>query len=153
MAFEIERKFLVEKELIPEAAENFRIIQAYLCIDPERTIRIRIAADKAYLTIKGRSEGNSRREYEYRIPPDDARELLALTVSTPVEKVRKEIYVGGKKWEVDFFEGANRGLILAEIELSTEEEDFIKPDWVKEEVSGDMRYQNSQLSVNPYTKW
>ena len=153
MGFEIERKFLVDRDQIPESGDSFRIIQAYLCIDPVRTVRVRIADDKAYLTIKGRAVGNSRNEYEYMIPVGDARELMGLAVSTPVEKVRREIWFEGKKWEVDFFEGANQGLVVAEIELNSEDERFASPGWIKEEVSGDKRYHNSQLSVNPYCNW
>ncbi len=153
MAIEIERKFLVKKELVPEADKCIRMHQAYLCIEPERTMRVRIADDRAFLTIKGAMSGISRMEFEYEIPEKDARELLKLAISSPVEKVRKIIFEEGKKWEVDFFEGENIGLVLAEIELKTAEETVILPDWIAEEVSGDIRYHNSQLSQHPFSKW
>jgi CYTH domain-containing protein len=153
MPFEIERKFLVKEELVPDGEKSIRIVQVYLSTDPERTVRIRLADDQAYLTIKGSASGIARLEFEYPIPAEDARELLHLAVSRPVEKIRREIYLEGKKWEVDFFEGANEGLVLAEIEMNTEDEVFVIPDWVDEEVTGDWRYHNSYLSEHPYSEW
>lgn len=153
MPFERERKFLVKKDLIPETERSMRIVQVYLSTDPERTVRVRIAGDKAYLTVKGNSEGIARLEFEYPVPVEDARELFRLAVSSPVEKVRHEIHVKGKKWEIDFFEGVNKGLILAEIELNSEDEKFVLPEWADREVTGDWRYHNSQLSVHPFLDW
>ncbi|MEL7585706.1 MAG: CYTH domain-containing protein [Prolixibacteraceae bacterium] len=153
MPFEIERKFLVKKDLVPLGKSSKRIVQVYLSTDPDRTVRVRLAGDQAWLTIKGSARGIVRHEFEYPVPAADARQLINLAVSAPVEKVRREIHANGKKWEVDFFEGANEGLVLAEIELSTEDEVFTLPDWVEEEVTGDKRYHNSQLSVHPYSKW
>ncbi|MGE4585738.1 MAG: CYTH domain-containing protein [Mangrovibacterium sp.] len=153
MALEIERKFLVEKRLIPVSARNIRIIQYYLCTDPERTVRIRLADERAFLTVKGRGNGLVRPEYEYPIPAADARAMMSLAVSTPVEKVRRELIVGGKKWEVDFFEGENSGLVLAEIELEREDEEIVLPEWIDREVTGDWRYHNSFLSRHPYRQW
>ena len=153
MPVEKERKFLVKKDLVPETERSTRMIQVYLSTDPERTVRVRVAGDKAYLTIKGSPSGIARPEYEYPIPAEDARQLFRLAVSTPVEKVRHEIHVGGKKWEIDFFEGMNKGLVLAEIELEREDEEFILPEWADKEVTGDWRYHNSRLSEHPFSKW
>jgi adenylate cyclase len=153
MPFERERKFLVKEKLIPEPERSVRIIQGYLSTHPARTVRVRLAGDEAFLTIKGSLSGISRMEFEYPIPVEDARELLYLTVSAPVEKIRKEIHVEGKKWEIDFFEGANKGLVLAEIELNAEDEEFILPKWTDKEVTGDWRYHNSQLAIHPYSEW
>ncbi len=153
MPFERERKFLVKEGFIPQGERSIKMVQAYLSIEPERTVRIRIAGEEAFLTIKGGITGISRLEFEYPIPAEDARELLSLAVSSPVEKIRHEIYVEGKKWEVDFFEGANQGLIVAEIELNAEDEPFVLPDWAGKEVTGDWRYHNSQLSVHPWSEW
>lgn len=153
MPFERERKFLVKRELIPEPEKRTPIVQAYLSTDPERTVRIRLAGNEGFLTIKGSISGISRPEFEYSIPPSDAKELLLLAVHKPVEKTRNELHVGGKKWEIDIFEGFNRGLILAEIELETEDEEFMLPEWVDKEVTGDWRYHNSQLSMHPYSEW
>ncbi len=153
MPFERERKFLVKRELIPEPEKSTPIIQAYLSTHQERTVRIRLAGDQAFLTIKGGMAGISRLEFEYPIPAADAKELLALAVNKPIEKIRKEIHVAGKKWEIDFFEGVNKGLVLAEIELDTEDEEFVLPEWAGKEVTGDWRYHNSQLAMHPYSEW
>lgn len=153
MPFERERKFLVREEFVPEPEQSIPIIQAYLSTHPERTVRVRLAGDQAFLTIKGGMSGISRLEFEYPIPAGDAKELLRLAVNKPVEKIRKEIHVEGKKWEIDFFEGANKGLVLAEIELSAEDEEFVLPEWAGKEVTGDWRYHNSQLSMHPYSEW
>ena len=153
MPVEIERKFLVYKERLPVFVRSIPMLQAYLCVDPQRTIRIRIADDQSFLTIKGSIKGISRPEFEYPVPLDEARELLALAVGYPVEKVRNEVYEHGKKWEVDVFDGLNSGLILAEIELESPDEEIVLPEWVAEEVSADMRFLNSQLCQKPFTKW
>jgi len=153
MTNEIERKFLVRESVVPEAKQCIRMKQAYLCIDVERTVRVRIAGDIAFLTIKGKNKGISRKEYEYPIPLEDALELMNLAVTDPVEKIRKIIYENGKKWEVDFFEGKNKGLVTAEVELSLEDEDVIIPGWVGKEISEDVKYRNSMLSKRPYSHW
>jgi len=153
MANEIERKFLVHESVVPDAKQCIRMKQAYLCTDVERTVRVRIAGDIAFLTIKGRNKGISRKEYEYPIPLEDALELMNLAVTDPVEKVRKIIYENGKKWEVDFFEGKNKGLVTAEVELSLEDEKVIIPGWVGKEISEDVKYRNSMLSKMPYSHW
>ena len=153
MANEIERKFLVHESVVPEAKQCIRMKQAYLCIDVERTVRVRIAGDISFLTIKGENKGISRKEYEYPIPVEDALDLMTLAVTDPVEKVRKIIYENGKKWEVDFFEGKNKGLVTAEVELSKEDEKVIIPGWVGKEISEDVKYRNSMLSKMPYSNW
>jgi len=153
MANEIERKFFVHESVIPDTKQCVRMIQAYLCTDPERTVRVRIAGNRAFLTIKGENKGISRKEYEYSIPVEDALELMNLAVTSPVEKVRKIIYENGNKWEVDFFEGENKGLVTAEVELSSEDEEVIIPVWVGKEISEDLKYRNSMLSRTPYSHW
>lgn len=153
MANEIERKFLVHKDMIPEAKQCIRMIQAYLCTEPERTVRVRISGEEAFLTIKGKNKGITRKEFEYSIPLEDAKELMNLAVTKPVEKIRKIIYDNGKKWEVDFFEGENKGLVTAEVELSLEKEKVIIPVWVGKEISEDLKYRNSMLSKMPYSHW
>ncbi|HZL09482.1 MAG TPA: CYTH domain-containing protein [Prolixibacteraceae bacterium] len=153
MALEIERKFLVDSTKWTPTGQGTSLIQAYLSIDPNPTVRIRIAGEKAFLTIKGRSETISRPEFEYEIPVDDAAEMLKLAISNPVEKIRHKVLYKGFLWEVDIFSGENAGLIVAEIELNSEIQEFEKPDWILKEVSGDRRYYNSFLSEHPFQKW
>lgn len=155
MATEIERKFLVIGDFSKEVSEAQRIVQGYICSLPGRTVRIRIRNGKGYLTIKGPSDekGLSRYEFEQEIPLTDAEELLKLCEPGAIDKVRHLIPRGEHIWEVDVFQGANEGLILAEIELSSEEELFDLPEWIGAEVSGDRRYYNSMLTKNPYTTW
>lgn len=155
MATEIERNFLVIGDFSKEVSEAQRIVQGYICSLPGRTVRIRIRNGKGYLTIKGPSDekGLSRYEFEQEIPLTDAGELLKLCEPGAIDKVRHLIPRGEHIWEVDVFHGANEGLILAEIELSSEEEPFDLPEWIGAEVSGDRRYYNSMLTKNPYTTW
>lgn len=129
------------------------MIQAYLNDDHERTIRVRREGDHAVLTIKGATVGISRPEYEYEIPVADVAELMKLAVSAPVEKTRYYHRAGDHTWEIDVFKGANEGLVVAEIELKSEDEAFEKPDWVGDEVSSDRKYSNSSLAQHPYSKW
>jgi CYTH domain-containing protein len=150
---EIERKFLVDSSKWAPADEGTLITQAYLGLDPAPTVRIRIAGNKAYLTIKGRSKSISRPEFEYEIPVKDAKELLKLAISEPVEKTRYEIWYKGFLWEIDVFAGKNKGLIMAEIELDAEDQKFESPDWILQEVSADRRFYNSYLSGHPYQEW
>ena len=155
MATEIERKFLVNKEMLPKV-EGKSYVQGYLSSTPDKIVRIRIAGDKGILTIKGKAEGAeaiSRPEYEYEIPLQDAKEMMDLCEKPLIEKIRYEIKHEGHLWEVDEFIGDNKGLIVAEIELVSESEKFVKPDWVKEEVSNDARYANSNLVKHPFSKW
>ncbi|MDR3653052.1 MAG: CYTH domain-containing protein [Paludibacter sp.] len=152
---EIERKFLVKGEYKSHAERSFRIVQGYLSSATGRTVRIRIKGDKGYITIKGKSNesGLSRYEWEKEIPLNEAEELLQLCEPGAIDKTRYEIPVGKHTFEVDEFYGENSGLILAEIELENENENFIKPDWLGEEVTGDRRYYNSSLTKNPYKNW
>lgn len=153
MAVEIERKFLVKSDFVPNGESKIEIVQGYLCADPERTVRVRIAGEKAYLTIKGKIVGISRPEFEYEIPVSDAREMMRLAIWPVIDKVRHLIAVSGKKWEVDVFSGANDGLIIAEVELSHADEVVQLPDWVEKEVSGDPRFHNSCIAQNPFCNW
>lgn len=152
MAVEIERKFLVQGEGWRAAPAVF-YSQGYLNRDKARTVRVRIAGEEAFLTIKGISVGASRAEFEYPIPLWDARELLALCEQPLIEKNRHKILYEGFVWEVDEFLGENLGLVVAEIELPAEDTVFAQPDWVGEEVTGDARYFNSNLSRSPFTRW
>ncbi|SHI46705.1 CYTH domain-containing protein [Rubritalea squalenifaciens DSM 18772] len=151
MAVEIERKFLV-KGTFP-AGETCQMVQGYLSLDPERTVRIRIEEDKGVLAIKGRSQGISRAEYEYDVPLAEAEELLKLCLGSLVRKTRHYIPHGDHTWEVDVFQGDNEGLVSAEIELSAEDESFELPEWIGQEVSEDRRYSNAALSRSPFKDW
>lgn len=150
---EIERKFLVDSSKWKPADEGTQITQAYLGLDPSPTVRVRIAGDKAFITIKGRSKSISRPEFEYEIPVEDARELLKLAISEPVEKTRYEIWYQGMLWEVDVFAGKNKGLVMAEIELEAEDQQIAFPEWILQEVSADGRFYNSYLSGHPFQEW
>ena len=153
MSREIERKFLVNKKLFKPESEGQYIAQGYLSSTPERTVRVRIKNNRGYLTVKGKNNGISRSEFEYEIPEDDAKELLELCEPSIIVKRRYIINFKDSIWEVDIFEGDNEGLIVAEIELQSENEEFNKPNWIAEEVSNDPRYYNSQLSKQPYKYW
>jgi CYTH domain-containing protein len=143
---EIERKFLVIGDY-PET-DAMETVQAYLCAESKRTVRIRIEPERAVLAIKGELVGFTRPEFEYVIPVEEARELGSV-----VEKTRYHHHAGPHVWEIDVFHGENEGLVVAEIELASEDEEFEKPSWLGAEVSGDSRYHNSALSKNPYTSW
>ena len=153
---EIERKFLVlSNDFVSEAFAKKRIVQAYLNSNPERTVRIRIKDDKAYLTIKGKgnSTGMSRLEWETEIPIQDAEKLLLICEQGVIDKIRYEIKVGQHVFEVDVFAGENQGLIMAEIELKSEKETFEKPLWLGQEVTNDERFYNAYLSKKPFRSW
>lgn len=154
---EIERKFLVCGEFRSQATSSERICQGYLNSSKERTVRVRTKGDKAYITVKGPSAPGSvsRFEWEKEIPVDEALELLNLAESGVIDKTRYLVpnTDGVHTWEIDEFHGANEGLVVAEIELSGEDESFDKPAFVGEEVSSDSRYFNSALSTNPYSNW
>jgi adenylate cyclase len=152
MAIEIERKFLVTGDAWRAAPAVF-YSQGYLNRDKARTVRVRIAGEAAFLTIKGASVGASRAEFEYPIPLADARELLALCEQPLIEKNRRKILYQGFIWEVDEFLGENLGLVVAEIELPAEDTLFTVPEWVGEEVTSDARYFNSNLSLTPFSRW
>ena len=155
MAQEIERKFLVVGDFKQYAKKSEHIVQGYLNSTPERTVRVRIKDDKGYMTVKGISSqsGVSRFEWEKEIPVNEARELINICEPGVIDKVRHLVDVGEHIFEVDEFYGDNEGLVLAEIELSAEDEEFAKPDWLGEEVTGDIRYYNSMLMKNPYKGW
>ncbi len=154
MAKEVERKFLVVGEQWRSGAQGVHCCQGYLNSAKERTVRVRLAGEHAWLTVKGPTCGISRSEYEYEIPVADAKAMLAELVEQPViEKTRYRIAVNGLVWEVDEFLGVNAGLIVAEVELSSEDQVFEKPVWAGQEVSGDPRYFNSNLVARPYTTW
>lgn len=153
MGIEIERKFLVKDGSWKAAADTGRgCRQGYLLSDGGMTVRIRVIGEKAFLTLKGPSNGISRMEFEYEIPCADAEALLALC-GKRVEKVRHLVSYAGMVWEVDVFAGANEGLVMAEIELEAEGQKFELPEWVGEEVSGDPRYYNAYLADHPFTGW
>ena len=152
MAKEIERKFLVKDSWQPQAA-GITIAQGYLSTVPERTVRVRIKGDKGYLTIKGKNQGISRAEFEYEIPLADAEELLKLAEQPILSKVRYLEQHGNRLWEIDVFAGENQGLVVAEVELPDERADFSRPDWLGQEVSGDVRYYNANLIKNPFSLW
>ena len=158
MPVEIERKFLLTDK--PPVVAGVEMVQGYLCKDPDRTIRVRLERggdvgkeDRAVLSVKGKPVGLTRPEYEYSIPIDEAQELMELCIGSLVEKTRYRHHVGKHVWEVDVFHGENEGLVVAEIELSAEAESYDKPDWIGAEVSSDLRYANSNLSINPYRQW
>jgi adenylate cyclase len=152
---EIERKFLVKSDYKSSAVKQYRIVQGYLSSHPERSVRVRIRDNKGFLTIKGASNesGTSRFEWEKEILIDEAEQLLELCEPGAIEKTRFLIPVGSHTFEVDEFSGENEGLVLAEVELSSEQEFFEKPLWLGEEVTGDTRYYNAMLSKNPFSKW
>ena len=152
MAIEIERKFLVVGEAWRTAPAVY-FCQGYLNRSKERTVRVRVAGELGYLTIKGATIGASRAEFEYEIPLEDAKQLLTLCDGPLIEKYRRTINYEGMLWELDEFLGENQGLVVAEIELESESQVFAKPDWVGVEVTADARYYNSNLSVHPFSKW
>lgn len=154
MAQEIERKFLVTDAAWRETSEGVLYRQGYIPTQSKTTVRVRVAGDRGYLTLKGPSRGISRSEYEYEIPLADAEAMLAELCHPPlIEKRRYKLQIDHHVWEVDEFLGANTGLVLAEIELSSEQETFTKPFWIGKEVSHDPRYRNAYLAQNPYTTW
>ncbi|NHZ38264.1 CYTH domain-containing protein [Massilia rubra] len=154
MGVEIERKFLLVGDAWRSLGEPVLLRQGYLSTDPDRTVRVRIEGEGATLTIKGRSEGATRGEWEYPVPLADAGELLDRLCQQPIiEKYRRRITFAGNVWEVDEFLGANAGLMFAEIELASEDQAFDKPDWIGEEVTHDRRYFNSSLIRLPFSQW
>ncbi|MEY2921549.1 MAG: hypothetical protein RL108_158 [Bacteroidota bacterium] len=153
---EIERKFLVTSmEFISEYFKQHSIAQGYLNSNPERTVRVRIKGEKGFITIKGagNESGLSRMEWEKEIPFEEAQSLLQLCEKGAIEKTRYEVKYGNHIIEIDVFQGENQGLILAEIELQNENESIERPNWLGEEVTGDIRYYNSYLSLHPFKTW
>ncbi|MBI6882797.1 CYTH domain-containing protein [Pseudomonas putida] len=156
MLVEIERKFRVKNDsFIAMAAKSLLISQGYLCSAIERTVRVRVQDREAFITVKGIGDatGASRFEWEKSIDPDEAMALMRLTEPSPIEKRRYRVLCGAHWWDVDVFLGDNEGLILAEVELTSIDESFEKPDWLGEEVTGDPRFYNSYLSKKPFKNW
>ena len=153
MGTEIERKFLVRNDTW-KTSNSTLFRQGYLAIDPNRTVRVRVAGNKGYLTLKGLNRGAVRLEYEYPIAVQDAREILDQLCYHPlIEKRRYRVEHAGCNWEIDEFLGNNLGLVLAELELDYEDQPFDRPTWLGEEVTYDDRYFNSSLVKNPYNEW
>jgi CYTH domain-containing protein len=152
VATEIERKFLVTGTAWRQP-DAIRFCQGYLNRDKERTVRVRLAGEQAFLTIKGITRGMSRAEFEYAIPVADAEQLLQLCHTPLINKMRHIVLHNGTRWEVDEFLGENAGLVVAEVELEREDQPFDRPDWLGGEVTDDPRYYNSNLASNPYSKW
>ena len=155
MAYEIERKFLVKGEFKQFALSSTYIVQGYIYFDKEKSVRVRIRGDKGFITVKS-SVGDSkvtRNEWEYEVPASEANEMLRLCGKNVIEKTRYIVNVKNLTVEVDEFYGENEGLLLAEIELTNESQQFEKPDFLGQEVTGQPRYYNAQLCVHPYSKW
>lgn len=154
MGVEIERKFLLKNKNWKKLADAGQVIkQGYLNLDKARTVRVRTINGKGILTIKGKTRHTTRLEYEYDIPFKDALELMELAEKTVITKTRYKVLDHGKTWEIDIFDGDNLGLEIAEIELIFEDEKFIIPEWIGQEVSHDSRYYNSSLILNPFKNW
>lgn len=155
---EIEKKFLVDPDIwknsiFRKEAKQYPIKQGYLCTLPDRTVRVRLKGEKAFLTIKGAMTDLVRSEFEYSIPIDDAQQMLSTMTDGLIEKTRFVFPFEGYVWEVDEFQGAQAPLIIAEVELASNRENPKLPTFIRDEVSMDMRYTNSQLSKNPYSNW
>ena len=155
MAQEIERKFLVAGDFKSAAKKATRITQGYLSSVPERTVRVRVKGEKGFITIKGigSASGASRFEWEKEIPVAEVQDLLQICEPGVIDKTRYLVEAGDHTYEVDEFYGDNEGLVVAEVELAAEDEAFVKPEWLGEEVTGDVKYYNSMLMKNPYKNW
>lgn len=156
MGVEIERKFLVTSDAWRTLGSAVRIRQGYLCIDADRTVRVRTLGERARLTVKGRPAAGqlARSEYEYDVPVADANEMLdSLCLRPLLEKTRTTITAGILHWEVDEFSGDNAGLVVAEVELADAHQTIVLPDWIGEEVTHDARYLNANLITHPYARW
>jgi adenylate cyclase len=154
MATEIERKFLVKSEEWRNLATGIIYRQGYIATKKGTTVRVRMAGNQGYLTIKSTSQGISRAEYEYEIPAADAQEMLDNLCEPPlIEKTRYKIAIDDLVWEVDEFVGENQGLIIAEVELSDANQTINIPNWIGQEVSDDARYYNANLVQHPYSQW
>jgi adenylate cyclase len=154
MGLEIERKFLIKNDSWKnEIKKTVSIRQGYLNSEVERTVRIRIQGEQGVLTIKGKNQNVTRKEFEYQIPLDDALNLLSMCEKPIIKKTRFLIPSNRSTWEIDVFDGENKGLVIAEIELTSEEESFDIPNWLGEEVSSESKYYNSSLITNPYGNW
>lgn len=155
MGYEIERKFLVNGAYKQFAHHHYLMKQGYLSLSGISVVRVRVKGEKGYITVKGAvgEGGITRREWEYEVPLQDAEEMLLLCEDALIEKTRYLVRVGKHTFEVDEFAGDNEGLLIAEVELDNEEEYFEKPDWLGVEVTGNVRYYNSYLSIHPYREW
>lgn len=155
MAQEIERKFLIQGDFMPDVYQSDRIVQGYICSDKERTVRIRIRSGEGFLTIKGASldKGVSRYEFEKKISIEEAEQLLLLCEPGIIDKTRHLAKIGKHIFEIDVFNRENKGLILAEIELQAVDEPFEHPAWLGKEVTGDKNFYNACLTKNPFSKW
>ncbi|MCI5144554.1 MAG: CYTH domain-containing protein [Candidatus Electrothrix sp. AR3] len=154
MAQEIERKFIIDISQLGELKSGVEIKQGYISTVDNSTVRIRLSGDKAFLTLKGENTGATRSEFEYAIPVKDANEMLAELCSGPViDKTRYLVEHCGHTWEVDIFRGDNDGLIVAEVEMQSENESVDIPPWVMKEVTGEAKYYNSNLLNNPFKNW
>ena len=155
MAYEIERKFLVRGDYSSHVFKSFPILQGYLSLTGTSVVRVRIKGDAAFITVKSSLvEGEiTRHEWEYEIPLPDAREMLSLCGEGVIDKTRHLVQAGDHVFEVDEFHGENDGLVIAEVELESEGEQFERPHWLGEEVTGNVRYYNSYISIHPYKEW
>ena len=155
MAYEIERKFLVDGDYKSKSFKAYPIKQGYLSLSGVSVVRVRLKGEKAYITVKSSVVSGTlkRNEWEYEIPKDDAEEMLKLCEEGLIDKTRYLVKVGKHVFEVDEFNGDNEGLLIAEVELEHEDEHFEKPEWSGEEVTDNVRYYNSFLSIHPYNKW
>lgn len=154
MAKEIEKKFLVTNEEYKSSSKKALFRQGYLSVDYERIVRVRSYNGKGFITIKGKTKSCSRDEYEYSIPVEDAERMLdSLCVRPIIEKIRYFLTFEGYKWVVDEFLGVNKGLVTAEIELEHENQKFLKPNWIGNEITYDIKYFNSNLVENPFVRW
>ena len=154
MGLEIERKFLLKSdEWKVEADHGLQIKQGYLNSVIERTVRVRVIGDKGMLTVKGKTNNLTRKEFEYEIPYEEAISLLELCERPIIEKKRYLVKRNDLIWEIDVFDGENKGLVIAEVELDSEAQRFLTPNWIGEEVSQESKYYNSSLLSNPYNTW
>ena len=155
MSIEIERKYLVKGDFKKFAVKSYKIAQGFLSSVPERTVRIRIKGDQGFITVKGigNESGTSRYEWEREISVEEATDLLKISEPGVIDKTRYNVKSGGHTFEVDEFYGENDGLTVAEVELDSEDENFVKPSWLGEEVTGEVKYYNSMLMKNPYKNW
>lgn len=154
MGVEIERKFLVEERLLPPLHQGVYIAQGYIQTADHTVVRARVKGERGFLTLKGKTQGMTRLEFEYEVPLQDARDIIqTLCAGKAIEKTRYEVPVGKHVWEVDIFAGDNLGLIVAEVELGSDTEDILLPAWVKQEVTGQVAYYNNQLIDHPFTQW
>lgn len=153
MGTEIERKFLVTDPSVIDGVPGTGLRQGYLSRAPERSVRVRHAGDRAFVTVKGASVGPTRAEWEWEIPVEDAEGMLAICDGPILEKTRHLVEVAGRSWEVDVFAGPNEGLIMAEVELETADDVVVLPPWVGREVTHDRRFYNAYLATSPISTW